>query len=245
LRRATTQLELTPREMQLSSTGGHVYVTATDGALSTLGYFEGTTWRSVLQGKEAILGPQASSDGTLWVAVAERLSKLHGDKVEPVEDSKRITCLSQWGDWIYACSGPDLLRLTDAGLGERFFGMEDFHAPDPKLVPPDAEADCSYQWLLYTNDARLLGLTFVEWPDAQVKVGSTVAGAGAQAAAGSGATGGSAASRDGLAAVSGGAASPEPQDGGCSAVAPRARAASPGLILLSLTCLALVRRRLL
>lgn len=262
LSRASAMLPLTPLEIQLHATGGHVYVTGTDGEMSLVGYFDGMMWHQSLLTPDGVLGPQASADGTLWIAVAEKLGRLQGDTVEMVDDATRITCLDQWNDWQYACSGPNLYRLTATGIGEQFFGMDDFHAPDPKLVPPEAETDCSFQWLLYTNDARLLGLTFVDWPDTAAAAGAGAAGQGAgavPAAAGAGAAGSGAAVAGSVAASSAGAgalvqtagaaavtsAAPPASSGGCSVSGRALSADGDGLLSLVVAGLsgALVLRR--
>lgn len=168
LRRVKATLELTPNEIQLHATGGQVYVAGNDGDTWVLGYFDpaaGDAWHQILQGPARILGPQASADGTIWIALDGALTRLQGDMTETVGEIGKISCLDQWNDWQYACSGPSMYRLEAAGLGENFFGMQGFHAPDPMLVPPEAQDDCSFQWLLYTNDSRLLdGIMFVDWP---------------------------------------------------------------------------------
>jgi hypothetical protein len=220
--RGQAMLPLTPLEIQLHVSGKRVYVTANDGTLSMFGYFEASTWKEVLQDKMPILGPQSSPDGTQWIAIGGALKRLQGETPEAVDETRMITCLEQWNDWHYACVGSDLYQLTESGIGERMFAMDGFHAPDPKLVPPEAEDNCAQQWVLYTVDATRSGLTFVDWPHTGAVASGMSSGsagasapppsssAGAPAGGAAGASGGA-----GPAVVAGGAKEPA-SDGGCS-----------------------------
>lgn len=230
--RAMAMLDVTPPEIQLHTAAGRLYVTANDGNNWLFGYFEGKTWKQVTKQTVAILGPQASADGTLWLSIQGVLQKVEGDTLVPVDEPRMITCLEQWNDWRYACVGGDIFRLSESGLGEQVFAMNGFHAPDPKLVPPDMQANCQQQWVLYTVDAVRSGFTFVEWPGtgaagATGSAGSTgsagtggsgaMPGAASNGAAGAGASGAVA----GSAALA--AADPSESSGGCSALGGRAR----------------------
>jgi hypothetical protein len=188
--RTQAMLALTPFEMQLHANGDRVYVTATDGTIAQVGYVEAGTWQELLQDKPPILGPQASADGTLWLAVAGILARLQPEGVAPAAESRMITCLEQWNDWRYACLGPDLHQLTDGGIGERIFHLEDMHAPEPQLVTPIARDSCEQQWVIYNSDAMRSGLTFMEWPtpDAHAQAGSSAVDGGGAAGAQAGAT---------------------------------------------------------
>lgn len=221
--RGLAMVPLTPPEIQLHALGERIYVTATDGTLSMFGYFEGSTWKEVLQDKLPIVGPQTSPDGTMWIAIGGVLQRVRDDKPEPVDETRIITCLEQWNDWHYACVGSDLFRLTESGVGERVFEMNNFHAPDPKLVPPEAEENCAQQWVLYSVDATRSGLMFVDWPhvagagdDAMSAATAGASGASASSTAGDPAAGVSGARQPvaGPAVVAGGA--PTDSGGGCS-----------------------------
>jgi hypothetical protein len=189
--RAQAALPITPFEMQLHTKDERVYVTATDGKLALVGYFDADAWKEVLQAKPPILGPQASADGTLWLAIAGQLGRLQSDKVEPEAESRTLTCLEEWNNWQYACLGPDLHRLTSEGIGDRIFSLDGMHAPDPRLVMLLARDSCDQQWTIYSFDAMRSGLTFMEWPapNAEAQAGSTVAGSGAALSARAGASG--------------------------------------------------------
>jgi hypothetical protein len=147
---------------------------------------------------------------------------LQGNAPAPTDETRLITCLEQWNDWRYACVGSDLHQLTEAGIGERVFGLDGFHAPDPKLVPPDAKDSCEQQWTLYNIDATRSGLTFAAWPGGEAPApGSGAAGSGA--AAPSQAAGSAAAAGAGPAVVAGPAPA-SPSSGGCSVAAVRSQA---------------------
>jgi hypothetical protein len=246
--RALATLPLTPLEIQLHTLGERVYVTANDGTLYMFGYFDGGTWKEVLQDKLAILGPQASSDGTLWIAIGGMLARLHDDMAEPTGETGFITCLEQWNDWHYACVGSDLFQLTETGIGERVFELDGFHAPDPTLVPPAVEASCEQQWVLYSVDATRSGLTFVDWPDAGQGGVMSMADAGASAlpsssGAGAAAAAGAANPVAGTAVVAAGAPAPG-SDSGCSVAAATSQAAPGwfGLLCAGIAAFLCVRR---
>ena len=232
LSRAQAMLPLTPLEIQLHALGKRVYVTANDGTLSMFGYFEGSVWKEVLQDMMPIIGPQSSPDGTLWIAIGGVLKRLQDETPEAVDETRMITCLEQWNDWHYACVGSDLFQLTESGIGERLFAMEGFRAPDPKLVPPEAEDNCAQQWVLYSVDATRSGLTFVDWPHTDaVASGMSSASAGASAPAASNNAGAPAAGASGAKAVAGpavvaGGAKEPASDGGCSVSTIRARSSA-------------------
>jgi hypothetical protein len=242
--RALATLPLNPYEIQLHALGQRVYVTATDGPLALIGYFEGTAWKEVTQQTPPLVGPQTSPDGTLWVAVGGILNKLSNDVLERTGETRIITCLERWNDWYYVCAGSDLHRLTESGVGEQLFLMDGFHPPDPKLVPPEQEANCEQQWVLYTVDATRVGLTFAAWPKGPASgpmSGAATAGASSQAAAGasaSGAAGTAAAAGAGPAAM----ATAAPTEGGCSAVAVRAVQRSAMAWLASVAAVFVLRR---
>jgi hypothetical protein len=250
LSRGQAMLPLTPLEIQLHALGKRVYVTANDGTHSMFGFFEGTVWKEVLQDTMPIVGPQSSPDGTLWIAIGGALKKLQDETPEAVDEPRMITCLEQWNDWHYACVGSDLFHLTESGIGERVFAMDGFHAPDPKLVPPEAADNCAQQWVLYTVDAMRSGLTFVDWPHTDVVVGGmSNASAGASAPAPSNNAGAPAAGASGSrpvagpAVVAGGAPGPE-SDGGCSVatIPARGRADWFGIVCAALGLFFSVRR---
>lgn len=250
LSRGQAMLPLTPLEIQLHVSGGRVYVTANDGTLWMFGYFEGGAWKEVMQEMQAIIGPQSSPDGTQWIAVGGALKRLQGETAEAVDETRIITCLDQWNDWHYACVGSDLFQLTEAGIGQRLFAMDGFHAPDPKLVPPEAEDNCAQQWVLYTVDATRSGLTFVDFPHTDAVVsGMSSASAGAAAPAASNSAGAPAAGASGSlsvagpAVVSGGAKEPA-SDGGCSVLTIRARSGADwfGIVCAALGLFFSIRR---
>lgn len=231
--RATAMLDVTVYEVQLHALAGHVYVTATDGTTSLVGYFDGGTWKEVLREKMSIVGPQTSPDGTLWVAVGGALGRLKDGAVEPVDETRFITCLEQWNDWHYVCVGNDLHRLTESGVGEQVFQMQGLLGTDPKLISAEAKDYCAQQWTLYTIDATRSGLMFAEWPsDGSGTVEPATADPGSAGAAGGSAPGQTAGAGAAGAKATAGAgsdgmaeqASPQESSGGCSVTNAGARA---------------------
>jgi hypothetical protein len=209
---------LTLNESQLHAFGDRVYVTGTDGTSWLFGYFEAGVWKEVMQSNETILGPQASPDGSVWIALGGVLQRVKDVTTEDVGETRMITCLEQWNDWHYACVGPDLHQLTEAGLGERVFALDGFHAPDPKYVPADRKSECDAQWTLYSIDAMRVGMKFLEWPGASDPAAGAAGAPAAGSAAGAAATNNAGAG--GATSVAGPTVMADPASGsggGCSA----------------------------
>lgn len=216
LTRSRATLPLTPWEMQLQALGDRVYLTVNDGKLWLVGYFVAGTWTEILQDTSSIIGPQASPDGTEWLAVGGSLRRLRDGLAEATDETRMITCLEQWNDVRYACVGSDLHLLTGSGVGEPMFELDGFRPPDPELVPLALKESCDLQWTLYSIDATRSGLTFASSPiigaaggaalaTTDVPVSGTNAPSLLGAAGATGATGSTTASL-----------SPPPSSGGCS-----------------------------
>jgi hypothetical protein len=236
--RATAMLPIPVYDVQLHALGGRVYATGTNGMMSIVGYFEGGVWTEVLQDPLPIVGPQTSPDGTMWIAIGGALARLNAGAVEPVGDSRFITCLERWNDLHYVCVGSDLHQLTQDGIGDQVFQMQGIRGTDPKLIPPDAQDHCAQQWTLYTIDATRSGLMFVDWSSAGELTGdSAAAGSGAGGAvagapsAGTGAAGSHATAGAGPAAVADQAPAAK-SSAGCSVAAAESGAAKHACALL-------------
>ena len=230
--RTTAMLPMTLYEVTLHALGERVYVTGAGNTGWLVGYFEQGVWTEVLQDPLAIVGPQTSADGTLWIAIGGELARLKDGVVEPVGDARFVKCLERWNDRHYACVDNDLHELTAEGIGERVFQMQGILGTDPMMITPEAKDQCDQQWLLYKIDAMRSGLMFAEWPSQQGAAGAggsasvPMAGTGAAGAVAS-APAGAGAGPDGVA----GQASTRESSGGCS-VAPAAPRAPAGTFAL-------------
>ncbi|HTU64148.1 MAG TPA: hypothetical protein VMF89_37040 [Polyangiales bacterium] len=223
--RVVAQIPVTLNEMALHALGGRVYVTGVSNMGTLVGYLENGAWTEVLQDPMAVVGPQTSADGTMWIAIAGKLARLKDGVVEPVEDTRFVKCLETWNDRPYVCLDHDLHELTQDGIGERLFEMQGVLGTDPKMITAETKDSCEQQWLLYKIDAMRSELTFVDWPNGAAGAGaagsSALATAGSAApAAGAGASAAAGAGPDGLA----GQASPPDSGGGCSVARADARA---------------------
>jgi len=159
-------VERVPSQIELRPSSQHLFVSMADSAQYTLALLDGAL-TTLLQSRAPIHGPQASASGQLWLAVDGALlraelkdSTLH---VEPIGESRVVTCLGQWGREAYACAGTELYRLTDTGLGDRLFELDRLSGPDPALVPASAARECEFQWLLLRNDLERSGLQPRDW----------------------------------------------------------------------------------
>lgn len=111
--------------------------------------------RIVARSMTPILGPQASPDGSLWVAADDKLQHAVGDTYEPASESRTVTCLGRWGSITYACLTGELHAIDDGGIGAQLFGLQGFEGPEPQLVPAAAKQSCDFQWVLFKNDLML------------------------------------------------------------------------------------------
>jgi hypothetical protein len=134
---------------------------------------------------------------------------------EPSAETRYVTCLGQWGDKPYACSGSELYWLTDQGLGELFFQLREFSGPDPALVPAEAEEPCGYQWLLFRGDLSNSGLDPQDWSAPPMDAGAGGSDAAADLDAQPMAAGARGSAEAGAAAPQPGAAA-ESESSGCS-----------------------------
>jgi hypothetical protein len=145
-------------QIRLRPTAERLFAVLYDGQQYTLAELEQASLHVVLQSTGPIQGPQAGPDGRLWVALDGELMHEAGAGFAAVGEARRVTCLGQWGSAPYACSGAEIRRLDDTGLGARLFQLDQLSAPDAELVASDVARDCEFQWLLYRNDLERSGL---------------------------------------------------------------------------------------
>jgi hypothetical protein len=176
-----TTIEGVSPQVRLRPEGARTFAVLFGGEQYTLGELDAERWVPLLSSRGSVEGPQASADGTLWIALEGELMREANGGFEPVSETRRVTCLGHFGGSAYACVGSDIYRLTDLGLGARLFQLEGFYGPDPSLVPAAATRECESQWLLYKNDLERTGYAPRDFIATASDAGVPAAGVGAPA----------------------------------------------------------------
>ncbi len=218
----TVPIAVRPAQLRLHAVADRLFAVLFDGEQYLLGELDAEGWQTLVHSPGPIDGPIASADGALWIAVDGVLTREGGAGFEATGEPRRVTCLSSWSEWVYACVDTELYRLREAGLDERLFALDGIAPPDPALVPDDAAFDCEVQWQLFQSDLQRIGLTTRARPEAGVDAGAVARDAGA--------------ARD--APSDGTAATLQAAPGGCSAAHTRDAVAWPAWLAVA----ALVRR---
>jgi MYXO-CTERM domain-containing protein len=181
----TIGVETMPARVVLKPTSRGLYAVLFDGNIHyALGSLADNRWQVLKEADGVIAGPQAGPDGQLWVSIGGQLQRITDGGFEPVDESRYVTCLGQWGGKAYACQSSDLYWLEEQGLGERFFQLNEFNGPNPAHVPAEAEEQCGNQWFLFRSDLLNSGLEPQDWPAPPTAAGAAGGGGAGTVAAG-------------------------------------------------------------
>jgi hypothetical protein len=155
-------------QLQLRPSGQQLFGVLFDGTQNLLGVLEDTGFRTLVPSLGPIQGPQASGDGTLWIAQDGVLMRARDTAdlslgFEAVGEELGVTCLGHWRSLRYACVGTDVYALGDAGLEGRIVDLNGVAPPGPELVTAVEAAQCEVQWSLFRFDLERSGLTTGAW----------------------------------------------------------------------------------
>lgn len=131
-----------------------------------------------------IAGPHATADGTVWVSIDGKLSKITGSAVEATTETAAVTCLRRWKSLHYACVGAELHGLGADGLEERWFTVDGIAPPVAGLGSQSSAQRCDGQWQLFLTDLVKAGLRPGTAVDAPGPIGGEPAAPDGQAGTG-------------------------------------------------------------
>jgi hypothetical protein len=190
-------LEIEATDLQLAPHGKGLFAVVESDSTKQLGKLEAGRFERLATAAHSILGPVASPNGSLWIAIDGRLQRLPGPGEAPAVGvdancldlanrpaEECVTCLGEQGGVAYACSSVEVYVLGDDGLGERVFDIHGLNPPPPELVTDQVRMLCDRQWMDFEQDLLANNLAPATGPSAMAGSGAAplgIAGAPANA----------------------------------------------------------------
>jgi MYXO-CTERM domain-containing protein len=201
--RSTQQftLEIEANNVRLAPLAQGLFAMVENDDSAQLGKLDAGVFQPLATGVRSVLGPVASPNGTLWIAIDGRLQPLPAPGAAPASgpdancldlQSRRaeecVTCLGERNGVAYACSAVELYRLDDDGLGDLLFDIRGLKPTPAELVTEQSQTLCGRQWSDFEQDLRANNLAPSDEPFPEAAgtsppdTGSAVAGSGASLA---------------------------------------------------------------
>ncbi len=128
----------------------------TSSLAGELGRIEQGAWRPLVTGR-LLAGPIETAGG--WFVAADgELGRFDDERMLPLDEAARATCLRSHGELDYACSDRGLRALAPSGLAGWLFELGELGPPDLDRVPQEQRETCTLQWQRYEVDLRAVGI---------------------------------------------------------------------------------------